>query len=48
MKRRDERQTRAFLCAQQSLHALAHLIGGFVCESDGEDVPVGTFFSAMR
>ena len=43
MKRRDEWQVIALLCAQQSLHALAHLVGGFVCERNGEDVPARDF-----
>jgi hypothetical protein len=44
VKCRYERQIAAFLCAQESLHALAHLVRGFVCERDGEDVPARDFF----
>ena len=39
-----EREITAFLRAQESLHALAHLIGGLVCKRDGEDVPARNFF----
>jgi hypothetical protein len=35
----DERPTREFLVAQQTLDALAHLLGGFVSKRHRENIP---------